>query len=77
MFALNQNTPANEMQRVLKKGVVKGFATWPPEIALGRIYAMISTYASLFKTIKQCLCLNLCLPCSGEFQAKFKSYWTR
>jgi hypothetical protein len=52
MFALNQNTTANEMQRVLKKGMVKGFATWPPGIALGRMYAMISTYASLFKTIK-------------------------
>jgi hypothetical protein len=52
MFALNQNTTAKAMQRVLKKGVVKGFATWPPEIALGRMYAMISTCASLFKTIK-------------------------
>ena len=37
------------MQRVLKKGVVKGFMTWPPEIALGRMYAMISTYASCSK----------------------------
>jgi ubiquinone/menaquinone biosynthesis C-methylase UbiE len=46
MFALNQKTTANEMQRVLKKDGVIGFATWPPELALGRMYAMISKYAS-------------------------------
>lgn len=44
MFALNQKATANEMQRALKKGVHIGFATWPPEVAWGRIYATISKY---------------------------------
>ena len=44
MFALNQKTTANEMQRVLKKGGHIGFATWSPELAWGRMYAAISKY---------------------------------
>jgi SAM-dependent methyltransferase len=44
MFALNQKTTANEMQRVLKKGGRIGFATWSPELAWGRMYAAISKY---------------------------------
>lgn len=44
MFALNQKATANEMQRVLKKGVHIGFATWPPDLAWGRICATISKY---------------------------------
>lgn len=44
MFALNQKATANEMQRVLKKGGRIGFATWPPELAWGRMYATISKY---------------------------------
>ena len=46
MFALNQKATANEMQRVLKKGGGIGFATWSPELAMGRMYAMISKYVS-------------------------------
>lgn len=45
MFALNQKATANEMQRVLRKGGRIGIATWPPELAVGRMYAMISKYA--------------------------------
>jgi SAM-dependent methyltransferase len=44
MFALNQKTTANEIQRVLKKGGRIGFATWSPELAWGRMYAAISKY---------------------------------
>jgi SAM-dependent methyltransferase len=44
MFALNQKTTANEMQRVLRKGGRIGFATWSPELAWGRMYAAISKY---------------------------------
>ncbi len=44
MFASNQKATANEMQRVLKKDGRIGFATWPPELAWGRIYATISKY---------------------------------
>jgi len=45
MFALNQKATANEMQRVLRKDGRIGIATWPPELAVGRMYAMISKYA--------------------------------
>ncbi|MDN5868794.1 MAG: methyltransferase domain-containing protein, partial [Candidatus Nitrosocosmicus sp.] len=44
MFASNQKATANEMQRVLKKGGRIGFATWPPELAWGRMYVTISKY---------------------------------
>ncbi len=45
MFALNQKATANEMQRVLRKDGRIGIATWPPELAVGRMYAMISKHA--------------------------------
>jgi hypothetical protein len=37
----------NRMQRVLKKGVVKGFATWPPDPAWERMYTMVLEYMYL------------------------------
>ncbi|WP_458746033.1 class I SAM-dependent methyltransferase [Candidatus Nitrosocosmicus sp. T] len=45
MFAPDQQSTAKEMLRVLKKGGRIGFATWPPELAIGRIFSVVSKYA--------------------------------
>jgi len=45
MFAPNQQSTSKEMLRVLKKGGRIGFATWPPELAIGRIFSVVSKYA--------------------------------
>lgn len=45
MFALNQESTAKEMLRVLKKGGQIGFATWPPELAIGSLFSVVSKFA--------------------------------
>lgn len=50
IFAPNQESTAKEMLRVLKKGGRIGFATWPPELAIGRIFSVVSKYAPMTPT---------------------------
>lgn len=50
MFAPDQESTAKEMLRVLKTGGRIGFATWPPELAIGRIFSVVSKYAPITPT---------------------------
>jgi len=50
MFAPNQERTAKEMIRVLKKGGRIGFATWSPELAIGRVFSIVLKYASIPST---------------------------
>ncbi|MGD9673742.1 MAG: class I SAM-dependent methyltransferase [Candidatus Nitrosocosmicus sp.] len=50
IFAPNQEGTAKEMLRVLKKGGRIGFAAWPPELAIGRIFSVVSKYAPMTPT---------------------------
>lgn len=45
IFASDQESTAKEMIRVLKKGGRFGFATWPPELAIGKLFNLVSTYS--------------------------------
>lgn len=45
MFASDQELTAKEMMRVLKKGGRFGFATWPPELAIGKLFKLVSTHS--------------------------------
>ncbi|KAA2279408.1 class I SAM-dependent methyltransferase [Candidatus Nitrosocosmicus agrestis] len=45
MFAPNQEKTAKEMLRVLKKGGRIGFTTWSPDLAMGRMFSVVSKYA--------------------------------
>lgn len=45
MFAPNQERTAKEMLRVLKKGGRIGFTTWSPDLAMGRMFFVVSKYA--------------------------------
>lgn len=45
MFAPNQESTAKEMIRVLKKGGRIGFTTWSPDLAMGRMFSVVSKYA--------------------------------
>lgn len=45
MFAPNQENTAKEMLRVLKKGGRIGFTVWPPELAIGRLFSIVSKFA--------------------------------
>lgn len=50
MFAPNQESTAKEMLRVLKKGGRIGFTTWSPDLAMGRMFSVVSKYASATPT---------------------------
>jgi SAM-dependent methyltransferase len=45
MFAPRPDVALNEMLRVLKPGGTIAFSTWPPELFIGRAFALISRYA--------------------------------
>ncbi|HET6590262.1 MAG TPA: class I SAM-dependent methyltransferase [Candidatus Nitrosocosmicus sp.] len=45
MFAPNQESTVKEMLRVLKKGGRIGFTTWSPDLAMGRMFSVVSKYA--------------------------------
>ena len=45
MFAPRPDVAVSEMLRVLKPGGTIAFSTWPPELFVGRNFAMISRYA--------------------------------
>lgn len=45
MFAPRPEVAVAEMLRVLKPGGTIGFSTWPPELWMGRLFAMIVRYA--------------------------------
>mgnify|MGYP001570749132 CR=1 FL=1 len=44
MFAPRPDVTAREMLRVLKPGGRIAFSTWPPELALGRLFALTGKY---------------------------------
>src|SRR5437016_11775907 len=44
MFAPRPDVALNEMLRVLKPGGTIAFSTWPPELFVGRMLALISRY---------------------------------
>jgi SAM-dependent methyltransferase len=44
MFAPRPEAAVAEMLRVLKPGGTIAFSTWPPELGMGRMFAMISRY---------------------------------
>lgn len=46
MFAPNPDLVSKEMMRVAKKGGRIGFATWPPELAIGSIFRVNGTYVA-------------------------------
>lgn len=50
MFAPNQEKTAKEMIRVLKKGGRIGFATWSPDLAVGRMFSVASKYVPAIPT---------------------------
>jgi SAM-dependent methyltransferase len=45
MFAPRPDVAVREMLRVLKPGGVLAFSTWPPELLLGRLFALTARYA--------------------------------
>ena len=45
MFAPRPDVAIGEMQRVLKKGGTIAFSTWPPELYIGRLFALVGRYA--------------------------------
>ena len=45
MFAPRPDVAIREMLRVLKRGGVIAFATWPPEMFVGRMFALTGKYA--------------------------------
>jgi len=45
MFAPRPDVALNEMLRVLKPGGTIAFSTWPPELFLGRTFALVGRYA--------------------------------
>jgi SAM-dependent methyltransferase len=45
MFAPRPDVALNEMLRVLKPGGTIAFSTWPPELFVGRTFALIARYA--------------------------------
>lgn len=47
MFAPNQEITSKEMLRVLKKDGRIGFAAWSPDLAMGRIFSVVSKYAPI------------------------------
>lgn len=44
MFAPRPEVAVSEMVRVLKPGGTIAFSTWPPELGMGRVFAMITRY---------------------------------
>ncbi len=44
IFAVNQELAGKEMVRVLKKGGRLSFASWPPELAVGKLSEVVSKY---------------------------------
>lgn len=44
MFAPRPDVATREMLRVLKPGGLIAFSTWPPELCIGRIFALIGRY---------------------------------
>lgn len=44
MFAPRPEVAIGEMLRVLKRGGTIAFSTWPPELTIGRIFALTSRY---------------------------------
>src|SRR2546428_636614 len=44
IFAPRPEVAVKEMLRVLKRGGVLAFHTWPPELLFGRVFALISRY---------------------------------
>ena len=44
MFAPRPEVAIGEMLRVLKSGGTLAFSTWPPELSVGRIFALVSRY---------------------------------
>lgn len=45
MFAPRPEVATKEMLRVLKPGGTIAFSTWPPELALGRIFALVGKHS--------------------------------
>jgi SAM-dependent methyltransferase len=45
MFAPRPDVALNEMLRVLKPGGTIAFSTWPPELFVGRSFALVARYA--------------------------------
>lgn len=45
MFAPRPDVAVSEMLRVLKPGGIIAFSTWPPELFVGRMFALVSQYA--------------------------------
>jgi SAM-dependent methyltransferase len=44
MFAPRPEVAVAEMLRVLKSGGTIAFSTWPPEVAIGRLFALVGRY---------------------------------
>jgi SAM-dependent methyltransferase len=45
MFAPRPEVAVSEMLRVLKPGGTIAFSTWPPELGMGRMFALVGRYA--------------------------------
>jgi len=45
IFAPRPEVAVAEMLRVLKRGGTLAFATWPPELLIGRMFALVGSYA--------------------------------